>query len=106
MFYVTRLWRLGAISMLPLAFAMAEASAQDLELGEYLAQECTSCHQPQQEDSGIPSFHRLDQAEFIEAMADYRDGFRENHAMEMVARSFSDEDIAALAAWFAAQKSK
>ena len=82
------------------------AGAQDLELGEYLAQECASCHQSQSQDGGIPPIHSLDEAEFLEALMDYRDGFRENHAMEMVARSLSEEDMAALAAWFAAQKEK
>ena len=80
------------------------AWSSDLELGEYLAQSCLGCHQAKEIVGTIPIIHGLDEEYFIEAMYDYRDGFRENNVMMSVATSLSDEDVEALAAWFAIQE--
>jgi Cytochrome c553 len=80
------------------------AWSADLELGEYLAQSCLGCHQAKEIVGTIPIIHGLDEEYFIEAMYDYRDGFRENNVMMSVASSLSDEDVEALAAWFAIQE--
>ncbi|HCJ61081.1 MAG: hypothetical protein DBW67_02610 [SAR116 cluster bacterium] len=82
------------------------AWSADLELGEYLAQDCLGCHQAQEVVGTIPIIHGLDAEYFIEAMYDYRDGFRENNVMMSVATSLSDEDVEALAAWFAIQENQ
>ncbi|MBV1694444.1 MAG: c-type cytochrome [Hyphomicrobiales bacterium] len=68
--------------------------------GQHLAGECTSCHRIDGTDNGIPSIIGWDRSEFTATMAFYRDGQRKNPAMQSVAQSLDDEQIAALAAYF------
>jgi cytochrome c len=74
--------------------------AGDVPYGEYLSSECTACHR----DSGgsdIPSIRGLAPSVFIAGMVAYRDGTREHQVMNTVARRLGDEELAALAAYFA-----
>lgn len=98
-------WKLSGFIM---GFLMMQTTAWsgDIELGEYLAQECMGCHQSHEIVGNVPIIHGLDAAYFIEAMNDYRDGFRENQTMNLVAMSLSEEDVEALAAYFALQQQK
>ncbi|NBT40195.1 MAG: hypothetical protein EBT20_07045 [Alphaproteobacteria bacterium] len=98
-------WKLSGFIM---GFLMMQTTAWsgDIELGEYLAQECMGCHQSHEIVGNVPIIHGLDAAYFIEAMNDYRDGFRENQTMNLVATSLSKEDVEALAAYFALQQQK
>ncbi len=76
------------------------AIAGDVPYGEYLSSECTACHR----DSGgsdIPTIRGLAPASFIAGMVDYRNGTREHQVMNTVARRLGDEELAALAAYFA-----
>ena len=78
--------------------AMAEG---DVEYGEYLSSECVTCHQATDTDVAIPVIHGMD-AEGMDAILKlYREGELENAAMQTVAKRLTDEDIAALAAYFA-----
>lgn len=75
--------------------------AGDVAYGEYLSSECTACHR----DAGgsdIPSIRGLAPSVFIAGMVAYRDGSREHQVMNTVARRLGDEELAALAAYFAA----
>lgn len=51
---------------------------------------------------GIPALSGLDPERFVKALRDYRDGVRVNPAMASVARSLSEDEMRALAAYFAA----
>lgn len=73
----------------------------DPEYGAYLSSECTTCHQADGEDRGIPSITGWPEEEFVAVMHAYRTGGREHPVMNMVAGRLGDEDIAALAAYFA-----
>ncbi|MFY9246811.1 MAG: cytochrome C [Roseicyclus sp.] len=76
------------------------AIAGDVPYGEYLSSECTACHR----DSGgsdIPTIRGLAPSAFIAGMVDYRNGTREHQVMNTVARRLGDEELAALAAYFA-----
>jgi len=85
--------------------AMAGAAmAADIELGRYLSAECTTCHGAANADTTIPPIHGLDQGHFIEVLKAYRAKTLPNEAMRTVAARLQDEDIAALAAYFAAAK--
>ena len=75
------------------------ASEPDLELGEYLAAECTGCHRADAINQGIPTIYGMPPVLFAQAMAQYLDGTRSNEIMRNVARSLSEEDIDALAAY-------
>lgn len=74
----------------------------DPAYGEYLAGECVTCHQPDKAGKGTPRITGMTHYDFVYAMHEYRLRARENAAMQMVAGALGDEEIAALAAYFAA----
>ena len=72
----------------------------DPAYGEYLSGECTSCHQPSGATTGIPSITNWPAQDFVIAMHAYKDGVRAHPVMQMMAGRLSNEEIAALAAYF------
>ena len=72
----------------------------DPAYGEYLSGECTSCHQASGAANGIPSITNWPTEDFVIAMHAYKDGVREHSVMQMMAGRLSNEEIAALAAYF------
>lgn len=64
---------------------------------------CASCHRLDGRDHGIPSITGLDEKKLVETMEAFRSGKRSSQIMNVVARSLSGEDIAALAAYLAVQ---
>ena len=98
-----------AAPMLLLCAATAQAQqptpSQALHM-RGLAATCANCHgtdgravpgQPMVSLAGLP------EAYFIEQMKAFRDGKRPATVMHQIAKGYSDEQIAALAAYFAAQ---
>ncbi|MEO0938056.1 MAG: c-type cytochrome [Pseudomonadota bacterium] len=73
----------------------------DVDYGAYLAGECTTCHQTSGAYDGIPVITGWDALFFKIAMHEYRAKSRENPVMQTVAARLGDEEIAALAAYFA-----
>lgn len=73
------------------------------DLGEYLAGDCTACHQLEGETAGIPPITGWDVDSFVMVMQAYKDGDREHPIMQTVARRFSGEDFRALAVFFSKQ---
>ena len=73
----------------------------DAEYGEYLSGECTTCHQATGGDDGIPSIVLWREEDFVLAMHAYKNKQRAHPVMQMVAGRLGDEEIAALAAYFA-----
>ncbi|MCL3880818.1 c-type cytochrome [Marivita sp. GX14005] len=73
----------------------------DAEYGAYLSSECTTCHQQDGSDAGIPSITRWPVEDFVIAMHAYKRKLRPHPVMQMMAGRLSDEEIAALAAYFA-----
>ena len=90
------------LAMLP-ALAMA---ADDAQRARRLAAGCAGCHGT----DGVPvagTFPALagqPAAGLIASMKGFRDGTRPATVMQQIARGYSDEQIALLAAYFAAQK--
>ncbi|MDV4143774.1 MULTISPECIES: c-type cytochrome [Shimia] len=72
----------------------------DPAYGEYLSSECTTCHQRDGSDQGIPSIIQWPQEDFVIAMHAYKQKLRPHPVMQMMASRLSDEEIAALAAYF------
>lgn len=72
----------------------------DPEYGEYLATECLTCHQADGSATGIPSITLWPQDDFVIAMHAYKDRLRPHPVMQMMAGRLSNEEIAALAAYF------
>lgn len=72
----------------------------DRDYGEYLSSECTTCHQSDGNDEGIPSITNWPREDFVLAMHAYKRKIRPHPVMQMMAGRLSDEEIAALAAYF------
>ena len=72
----------------------------DVEYGEYLGSECKTCHQTSGTNDGIPNIIGLSTDDFATAMHAYREKFRDNPVMQLIANRLDDEEIAALAAYF------
>ncbi|WP_281843111.1 c-type cytochrome [Sinisalibacter aestuarii] len=73
----------------------------DPEYGEYLSAECNTCHQADGEDEGIPSITGWPDEDFVVAMHAYKVKARPHPVMQMMAGRLTDEEIAALAAYYA-----
>ena len=85
--------------------ASSGTNAADLAYGEYLSAECVTCHQLSGEAKGsIPPIVGLPEDLFIDALTAYKTGKRENDVMRNIAARLTDEDMEALAAFFAAPK--
>lgn len=99
-------WMLAGLAsaLLVLAAELPAARAADLAYGEYLASECVTCHRAPADEGAIPAIVGLPTAYFVNALRDYRTGRRQNPVMQSVARSLDDEQIAALATYFASIK--
>ena len=78
--------------------------AQDAKAGREKARQCSLCHG----ELGIanaPNAPNLagENAAYVSAqLKAFRDGDREHHQMTIIASGLSDQDIADLAAWYAA----
>ena len=72
----------------------------DPAYGEYLSSECVTCHQLDGDDAGIPAIIGWPTEDFVLAMHAYKQELRPHPVMQMMASRLSDEEIAALAAYF------
>lgn len=73
--------------------------------GAYLAGNCANCHGTLGTSQGaMPSLAGLNAAYISDQMRQFRDGKRAATLMHQIAKGYSDEQIAAIAAYFAAQK--
>ena len=102
-------WCIVAAVIAALLFAIANhptLATGDRALGEYLSSECVTCHQLSGKHEGIPPIVGWPEQSFIEIMDEYRTKRRSNPVMQTIAGRFSNEEIAALAAYFGSVKSK
>lgn len=74
----------------------------DMAFGAYLAGDCVACHRPSA-GAGIPPIAGLPVQHIVNALVEYKLGIRDNEVMVVRTSRLSDEEIAALAAHFAAQ---
>jgi len=72
----------------------------DPEYGEYLAGECVTCHQATGHADGIPSIVGLPKDYFVRSLFEYGSNVRSNEVMKLRVANLSNEEIAALAAYF------
>lgn len=78
------------------------AMVGDPEYGEYLSNECTTCHQIDGDYDGIPVITGWLEEDFVLAMHAYKQKIRPHPVMQMMAGRLADDEIAALAAYFGA----
>jgi cytochrome c len=79
-------------------------AAPDIELGRYLSAECVTCHRGGTVRSAIPNIYGLSEGAFAEVLKAYRDKRLNNAVMQNIAGRLKDEEIEALAAYFARTK--
>src|SRR5262245_29341843 len=69
------------------------------------AASCTGCHPASARvTSPVPRLAGYDRAAMIKALSDFRSGARPGTVMDRIAKGFTDPEIEAIAAWYAAQK--
>jgi cytochrome c553 len=90
--------------LLSLMFVAASAptcATPDIELGRYLARECMTCHRTAQATSTIPNIFGMAASTMDTVIKAYRDKKLENAVMQAIAGRLKDDEIEALAAYFA-----
>ena len=96
--------------VLAVAALLTTASTQNIQaagnkaFGEYLSSECVTCHQVSGRYEGIPPIVGWPEESFIAIMKQYRIKERANPVMQTIAGKLSEEEIAALAAYFGSLK--
>ena len=73
----------------------------DVAFGEYLAGECVTCHQATGQAEGIPSIVGIPKDYFVRSLVEYKTNVRQNEVMKLRVQNLGNEEIAALAAYFA-----
>ena len=96
---------------LPAAFAClafflaADSIAAEANLGRDVAANCANCHGTDGKSRAtVPSLAGLEKAYIVQQLKDFRDGKRPSTIMQQLAKGYSDAEIDAAAAYFAAQK--
>ncbi len=66
---------------------------------------CSGCHPASPRViSPVPRLAGVDQAAIVRALLEFRSGQRPATVMDRIAKGFTDDEIQALAAWFATQQ--
>jgi cytochrome c553 len=92
--------------LLCLALAAAAEPPPDTT-ARLLAGNCANCHGTSGQSAGtMPDLAGLAPAYFVDQMRRFRDGTRAATVMHQLAKGYSDEEIARLAAHFARQKAR
>lgn len=79
-------------------------AAPDRELGRYLGAECLTCHGATTATSAIPNIFGVAPATFTQLIKAYRSKQLANPVMQTIAGRLKDDEIEALAAYFATLK--
>ena len=79
-------------------------AAGDKAFGEYLSSECVTCHQASGRFEGIPAIVGWPEESFVAVLKQYRTKERANPVMQTIAGKLTEEEIAALAAYFGSLK--
>ncbi|WP_458217796.1 c-type cytochrome [Paracidovorax citrulli] len=100
--------------LMPMAVALAaalpslsQAQSENALRARDWAAACAACHGPAGRapaNSPVPGLAGRPQAELVEQMQAFKAGTRPATVMHQIAKGYSDEQIAAIAAWFAAVK--
>jgi sulfide dehydrogenase cytochrome subunit len=69
------------------------------------AASCSGCHPASARvTSPVSRLAGRDRAEIVKAVQEFRSGARAGTVMDRIAKGFTDEEIQAIAAWYAAQR--
>lgn len=97
-------WAAAAFAAGLATAATAEAEGGDVKAGRQKALQCQTCHglDGVSKNPEAPNLAGQLQTYLDKALRDYRSGARQNEMMSVVAPKLSDQDIADLAAYYAA----
>lgn len=84
--------------------AAGPARAGDPAFGEYLSSACVTCHRLDGTTKGIPSIIGWPADQFIVVLKSYKTKERPNEVMQTIAGRLSEDEMAALAAYYASLK--
>ena len=88
-----------------LGLDLPASAAGDLAAGEKLAAKCSGCHGKAGEGKGKnPPIAGMDAAAHVKALQDYKSGALDNKSMKRAVEKLSDQDMADIAAYYAAMK--
>jgi sulfide dehydrogenase cytochrome subunit len=88
-----------------LGSASVAAGAAEQLSGRDIAASCANCHGTDGRSQGkMPNLARRDKAEIVRYVSEFRDGKRPSTVMQQLAKGYTDAQIEAAAAYFAAQK--
>lgn len=94
----------SAAAGLLLVSGLAQAQPDPLQVRSWAAS-CASCHgtdgRPAQGADGLAG---VDKDEMLKKLLDFKSGVKPATIMHQLSKGYSDEQLAAIAAWFAAQK--
>ena len=94
-----------AAMLLAVAAATTAAQAPDANLARNLAATCTNCHGTNGvSQGGTASLAGMPRDAMIRAIQEFKTGARPATIMQQLAKGYTDEQIALIAGWFAAQK--
>lgn len=99
----------AAKRLLPACFALGavvlstHALANETSIGKEKAQACAMCHGANgiAQMPGAPNLAGQPAPYLAEQLKNYRSGKRQNEIMGVIAKPLSDQDISALASWYA-----
>lgn len=90
----------GAVASPP-----AQAQGADPNLGRNLGAACANCHGTDgRATTGMPALAGLPKDYIVKQMKDFRSGARPATIMHQISKGYTDGQIEAMAAYFAAQK--
>ena len=93
-------WLAAAIGSASIAAAVVAAAEPPIG-----AASCSGCHPASARvASPVPRLAGRDRAEIAKAMQDFRSGARAGTVMDRIAKGFTDEEVQAIAAWYATQR--
>jgi sulfide dehydrogenase cytochrome subunit len=86
---------------------IATAQASNLNQARYIAANCANCHGTNGNSvGGVESLAGYDRDKFISVMKAFKSGEKPATIMHQISQGYSDEQVAALAEFFASQPSK
>lgn len=94
-----------ALAALLVAGASGMTHAQDPNLARNLAATCANCHGTNGKSvGGMESLAGEPKDKLLQKLADFKSGAKPASIMHQISKGYTDEQLALIAAWFAAQK--
>jgi len=91
-----------SVAAFVLVIGAATASAAEAPVG---ASSCSGCHATNaQAQTPVPPLKGRAANDIADAMTEYKSGKRQGTIMDRIAKGFSEEEIRAIATWYAEQK--